>query len=189
MVALDSPAGPLQAYVSGGGDAVTRGIIIAYDVYALQSGRIRGVADTLAAAGFLVVVPDIYEGSAVDLHGGFPTDTGKAFVKAQDWPKCQRCAAVLCVPQRRCGPVHACARVCVWVCGCVCAHARLVAGTWTPPTRTWRAVESRRWAPLGSVGARGASCTKPEPDASPRGPACTRRWAFVACTRRTPWIY
>jgi dienelactone hydrolase len=40
-----------------------------------NSGRIRAVADHIADAGFLVIIPDIFDGDDVEAHGGFSSAT------------------------------------------------------------------------------------------------------------------
>ncbi len=42
----------------------------ALPITGLTSGRIKGVADQIAEAGFVVAVPDIYEGGSIDDVGG-----------------------------------------------------------------------------------------------------------------------
>jgi len=55
-----------------------RAVIIVYDVHGFSGGRIKGVCDTVAKAGFHVVMPDVYgDELGVNDKGGFASDTGR----------------------------------------------------------------------------------------------------------------
>lgn len=47
------------------------------------------MSDQLADSGFLVIVPDIYEGTDLDAQGGFSTPAGIAWLKQQSGEKCR----------------------------------------------------------------------------------------------------
>ena len=61
----------LTGYVVGDDEKAEAAIVIAYDVFGLEGGRTRAIADQLALEGYYVVVADLYyEKDHIDLHGG-----------------------------------------------------------------------------------------------------------------------
>ena len=55
----------LPVYVVGDvARAGGRAVIVSYDIYGFDSGRIRAVCDEIADAGYLVVLPDFFRGDA-----------------------------------------------------------------------------------------------------------------------------
>jgi len=82
----------ITAYVTGDRSS-TKGVILVHDVWGIQSGRIKNVADQIAEAGFVVAAPDIYDGKTIDDYGGissFSTEGTQAWIRAQDMDKCSR---------------------------------------------------------------------------------------------------
>lgn len=70
----------LTCYVTGSGD---KAIIVYYDVFGFNGGRIRLICDQLAEAGFFVVLPDIYHGDA--WVAGKPMDELMEWLKRFPW--------------------------------------------------------------------------------------------------------
>eukprot|EP01031_Cornospumella_fuschlensis_P044955 gene44955-54987_t len=71
--------GDLPVYVVGSRES-KRAVIVGYDIYGFEGGRIRNICDEIAAAGFLVVLPDFFRGQCwtverelndQDAKGGF----------------------------------------------------------------------------------------------------------------------
>ena len=78
----------------------SKGIVIAYDVHGFKGGRVKSVCDSIAAAGFHVVMPDVYGGGVdIDDLGGIGSDGGKALLVANNWtslaPKFAEACALL----------------------------------------------------------------------------------------------
>ena len=67
-----------------GAASCKKAVIVVYDVHGFSGGRIKGVCDTIAAAGYHVVMPDVY-GDEVGINdkGGFASDTGP--VEGRHW--------------------------------------------------------------------------------------------------------
>lgn len=63
------------------------GILVVYDVFGFSGGRIKGVCDQLASEGFLVIMPDVYNGTEIVEQGGFGSESGTAFLKSHSWSK------------------------------------------------------------------------------------------------------
>ena len=55
--------GDLPVYVSKGqGKEITSAVLVGYDIYGFHGGRIRSICDEIAAAGYLVILPDYFRG-------------------------------------------------------------------------------------------------------------------------------
>ncbi len=71
-------AGDLDVYVVGAGP---RCLVVAYDAFGFQPAHTRSNCDALAAAGFLVVMPDLFRGTARGVTEGWappPAETTDA---------------------------------------------------------------------------------------------------------------
>jgi dienelactone hydrolase len=53
--------GDLPAYVVGSRSA-SHAVIVGYDIYGFNGGRIRNICDEIASHGYLVVLPDYFRG-------------------------------------------------------------------------------------------------------------------------------
>ena len=63
------------------------GVIVLYDVHGFSGGRIKGVCDSFAEAGYLTIMPDVYGGTNITDQGGFGSETGDAFLTSINWAK------------------------------------------------------------------------------------------------------
>ena len=79
--------GDLTVYISRPTKAKNNGagVIVLYDVHGFSGGRIKGVCDSFAEAGFLTVMPDVYGGTNITEQGGFGSETGNAFLTGVNW--------------------------------------------------------------------------------------------------------
>merc|ERR1712032_813767 len=103
----------VKAYYSAPEDASRGGVIVVYDVFGFEGGRIKSVCDTLAAAGFATVMPDIFgDADTIDNHGGLAAlgageEDVTAWIKSNGpskfVPIMERCAEFL--KSKRCGKV------------------------------------------------------------------------------------
>jgi len=90
--------GDLTVYISRPTKAKNNGagVIVLYDVHGFSGGRIKGVCDSFAEAGFLTVMPDVYGGTNITEQGGFGSETGNAFLTGVNWaalrPQLDACA-------------------------------------------------------------------------------------------------
>jgi dienelactone hydrolase len=70
----------LELYVSGSGESA---IIVVYDIFGFDGGRVRQVCDQIADTGFLVVLPDFFRGPGWDPANFPPPD----FQELMQWIK------------------------------------------------------------------------------------------------------
>ena len=77
-----SEVGGLTIYYVAPPAPIDRGILVIYDVHGFSGGRIKGVCDTLAAAGFHVAMPDVYKGENIGMKGGLKDNPA-----GRDWLK------------------------------------------------------------------------------------------------------
>lgn len=59
-----------------------KAIVLIYDVFGFSGGRVKGVCDQLASAGFTVVMPDVYNGTNILEEGGLGNADAMAWLKA-----------------------------------------------------------------------------------------------------------
>jgi dienelactone hydrolase len=52
-----------------GDEGCSKGVILCYDIFGLEGSRIRNIADQLAGEGFVVLIPDVFDGSGIGLTG------------------------------------------------------------------------------------------------------------------------
>ncbi|KAL6063097.1 DLH domain-containing protein [Balamuthia mandrillaris] len=52
----------MQAYLTGHAEQGGKAILVVHDVFGPESGRSKAIADQLAAAGYFVVLPDLFRG-------------------------------------------------------------------------------------------------------------------------------
>lgn len=57
------------------------GVVVIYDIFGFSGGRIKSVCDSLAASGFHVAMPDIYDGTEMTAKGGFGNPDAMAWLK------------------------------------------------------------------------------------------------------------
>lgn len=86
--------GGVRHYVVGDPES-KRAIVYIYDIFGMDGSRTRPISDYLAEQGYVVVVPDIFEGSDFTEHGGFASpgkfsDEGHAWLQTQNWAKISR---------------------------------------------------------------------------------------------------
>ncbi|XP_065860106.1 endo-1,3;1,4-beta-D-glucanase-like [Euphorbia lathyris] len=83
----------LNTYISGPSDS-NLAIILASDVFGYESPQLRKLADRVAAAGYLVVVPDFLYNDPVNLSN--PEFDGDTWLKNHDTAKgCEDCKGVI----------------------------------------------------------------------------------------------
>jgi len=75
----------LQIYQVGSGD---KGIVVAEEVFGIDSGRLKHICDLLANAGFNVVMPDFFRGDNMPDNGDF-TRFGD-WIKKFPWSKVEQ---------------------------------------------------------------------------------------------------
>lgn len=93
----------VKGYVSRPKNPNGAGIVVIYDVFGLNGGRIRTICDALAASGYVVAMPDVYgDEDTIDNHGGLEhigSEACMAWLKAHDWaslrPKLEVCCSFL----------------------------------------------------------------------------------------------
>jgi len=67
---MEKLPGGIEAYVVGKGNR--RAVIVASDIFGIHMGRHKEICDSLAAEGFLVVLPDFFSGAYTDIGSSPP---------------------------------------------------------------------------------------------------------------------
>jgi len=77
--------GGLRGYLTGHGESA---VVVIYDIFGFNGGRVRQVCDQIGDAGFTVLLPDVYHGEAWDPANYPVTDYGPLFAfvgRVGDW--------------------------------------------------------------------------------------------------------